>query len=276
MSLQTTNKEFMPWLMQRCISSASLKEGRGEQPEHQHVAELQTGLPAGLKQLEFCCHFQWVEVTTHHSSTEVTSNTCKAKVFLGLKGPQGPEELFMFWMWRDFYPVSYLWLKCCVCTQIQGPEMGPVWPFFVPYLKCSLQAGPSPCMPAGSKQDRVSLHPPSCPYSSISSDLTTLEWDFTSGRELTLEQSNTATFWLISSGVPSACEGRPCCDHGFSPPHALVTAAAGAGQGAKGPWLCFLPGGPRCFLLLQLSVECCSLAVLKLLESLHSLHVPLK
>ena len=130
---------------------------------------------------------------------------------------------------------------------------------------------------AGVNQPSPPFAPPSCPYSSISSDLViSFQWDLTSQQELAPDQSDTAPFWVISSGVPGAGEVWPCCGHGLFPPHALITAAAGAGQGAEGPQICFLPGGQKWFLPLQLSVECCSLAVLKLLEALHSLQMPLK
>lgn len=122
------------------------------------------GSQVGLKQLEVCCHLQRIEATTHRALTAALKwihTHVMLRCSWRLKGPQGPEELFMFTsaMMR-FYPISYLWLTCQVHTQIQGPEMGHVSLLFVPYLKCSVQAGRPPCMPTGSKQEWVSLHLP--------------------------------------------------------------------------------------------------------------------
>lgn len=86
-----------------------------------------------------------------------------------------------------------------------------------------------------------------------------------------------ATQLLCESPPWSACvcEGWPCCGRELFPPHSLTPTAAEAVQGAQAPALLSLEG-PKCFQPLQLSVERWSRAVLKFLEVLHSLHVPLK
>lgn len=115
------------------------------------------GSQLGLKQLKACYHLQRVEATTDHILTAALKWHW-THVMPGYPweqmGPQGPEGLFMFRSaMMIFYSVSYLWFKLHVCTQIQGPEMGHVSLLFVLYLKHSVQAGPSPCTPAGSKQE---------------------------------------------------------------------------------------------------------------------------
>lgn len=254
-----------------------MKEVNDRLPQPQHLAELRAGFTVWIKAtwsvLSPSVHWNQHSLCPH-SSTEMISKTCNAEVPLGTGGTQGPQRLFTC----SDEILSY------AAFVIQVPRSHPSPGFWngSGFAALRLTQNATSSFPwQGSQQQAVSqpsspsAPTPSCSHGSTSSDLIALEWDLNLHGEPAPEQSNPAALWVTSLeclclwgltllwlwALPSPFP-HPCCCWGW--------------PGSPDPQLCFPSGGPKCFQLLQLSVECCSLAVLKLLEVLHSLHVPLK
>lgn len=144
----------------------------------------------------------------------ITSNTCNAKVTLGTEETR---RIIPVYKCNDeiLSHIIFVINMCHVCTQIKSPTMGHVSPLFVLYLKCSVQADPSHCMPADSKQESTfslcfPLHSPHALTATLHLILFALEWHLTFLVESVPDQSDTVTFWVISSAVSRACKGYPC------------------------------------------------------------------